>query len=325
MKKKISIAICIIAFLIAAAFITLKIMTKNAERNVATEQAISLSATDFSSIYKNNEDSANKMYLNQTIQLTGVISSITENQNNQMDATLFTNDSLPTINCTIDGLYKSINTADTITIKGICTGILSNINLINCIIIDSKKYTGLVISPKKDTIKTKQNDTSTTSEIKNQKIVDQKIYNTSKAQITLDGGAGLEDIKATNSQVDATITTDGKVKFKLALLAFKFSDALMQQHFNEEYVESKKFPTSTFTGTINNISEINFTKNGKYKAEIAGTLTLHGVSKPIKTTGTITVNNQKISAQSYFTINMKDYNISTDAAKSANLTISCIF
>jgi polyisoprenoid-binding protein YceI len=320
MKKKIIVALSIITVLIAAAFITLKIMTKNAERNVATEKAINLTATELASIYKNYEDSANKLYLNKTIQLTGIISTISENQNSQMDAIIMTSDSLPAINCTIDVLYKIINAADTITLKGICTGILSNINLINCIVVESKKYTGIILSPKKDTIKTQKIDT-----VKNQSIEIPTLYKTSKAQITFDGGAGLSDIKATNNQVEATITNNGQLKFKLALLAFTFSDALMQQHFNEEYVESKKFPTATFVGTINNITEINFTKNGNYKAEISGTLTLHGVSKPIKTIGTIIVNNQKISAQSSFSINMKDYNIPTDAAKSANLSINCVF
>jgi polyisoprenoid-binding protein YceI len=320
MKNKIIIALSIIAVLIAAAFITLKIMTKNAQRNVATEKAINLTAIEFASIYKNYEDSANKLYLNKTIQLTGIISTISENQNSQTDAIIMTSDSLPAINCTIDGLYKSINAADTITLKGICTGILTNINLVNCIVVESKKYIGIILSPKKDTIKVQKIDTS-----KNQKNINPTSYNTSKAQIILDGGAGLEDIKATNNHVDATITTNGKVKFKLALLAFTFSDALMQQHFNEEYVESKKFPTATFVGTINNITKINFTKNGNYKAEISGTLTLHGVNNPIKTAGTIIVNNQKISAQSSFSINMNDYNIPTDAAKSVNLSINCIF
>jgi hypothetical protein len=326
MKKKILIGLGIILAAALIGFITLKIMTKNAERNVGTEKAIILTPIEFATTYKNFEDSANKLYLNKNIQITGIISSISENQNNQMDAVIVTSDNLPAINCTIDGLYKSINTGDTIMLKGICTGILSNINLIKCIVVDSKKYTGKIGSTKTDSSVIKQTDTTKIKKIENQKINTTTSYNTSKAQIKFTGDGGIgSDIAATNNQAEASLTTDGIIKFKLAMLGFTFADALMQQHFNDEYVESKKFPTASFSGTITNLNQINFEKDGTYKATITGSLTIHGITQKITTPATITIQNKKLKAQSSIAIKMADYKISTDATSAATISINASF
>jgi polyisoprenoid-binding protein YceI len=83
----------------------------------------------------------------------------------------------------------------------------------------------------------------------------------------------------------------------------------MEDHFNENYVESTKFPKADFKGFITNIGEINFSKDGTYPAKVKGNLTIHGVTKEIQTDGTITVKNGKPIVKSAFNIKLKDYNI----------------
>lgn len=83
----------------------------------------------------------------------------------------------------------------------------------------------------------------------------------------------------------------------------------MQEHFNENYVESNKFPKAEFKGTITNNSEINYAKSGTYNAKIKGKLTIHGVTKDVETTGTIKVDTDHLKAESVFNIQLSDYDV----------------
>jgi polyisoprenoid-binding protein YceI len=325
MKKKITIIGILLLIAGLVGFLVIQMMYKKAERNVATEQAVIIDATQFATLYKDAADSANKLYLNKTIQLTGIVSSVSNNQENQTDIIITVQDSLPPISCTIDGMYKSINVPDTITIKGICSGILSNINLKNCIVLASKKYTGPIDTlPKLQKPKT-QIDTSKNKATKTNTPESITIFKTQKAQIIFDAGGGLEDIKATNNKVEADIDIAGNVNFILAMLEFKFADALMQQHFNEEYVESAKFPTAKFKGKIVNNNEVNINKDGTYKAAIKGQITIHGITKEIQTTALIIVKNQTIKATATLKIILADFAVKSVAADEAVLKISCNF
>jgi polyisoprenoid-binding protein YceI len=88
----------------------------------------------------------------------------------------------------------------------------------------------------------------------------------------------------------------------------------MQEHFNENYVESDKYPKAEFKGAITNNKDINYSKPGTYNAKVTGQLTLHGVSKALSTTGMITVLNDGIQLSSNFSITVADYKISIPAA-----------
>jgi polyisoprenoid-binding protein YceI len=91
--------------------------------------------------------------------------------------------------------------------------------------------------------------------------------------------------------------------------AFQFEKALMQEHFNENYMESSKYPKATFKGDILNFKEFNFSKDGTYPAKVKGTMTIHGVSKPMETTAQFTVKKGAISGASEFKILVADYGI----------------
>ena len=83
----------------------------------------------------------------------------------------------------------------------------------------------------------------------------------------------------------------------------------MEEDFNENYMESDKYPRSTFKGNIANINEIDFSKDGTWQANVNGDLMIHGVTKNITTTGTIIIKDGKISATASFKILLKDYHI----------------
>ncbi|HNH21760.1 MAG TPA: YceI family protein, partial [Ferruginibacter sp.] len=72
-------------------------------------------------------------------------------------------------------------------------------------------------------------------------------------------------------------------------------------------------PTATFKGDIKNLKDVNFGKDGSYKVTVAGEITIHGVTKPIESTGTIVVSGSKIKASSDFTIKLEDFNVNGGA------------
>ncbi|MEZ4827727.1 MAG: YceI family protein [Bacteroidia bacterium] len=120
----------------------------------------------------------------------------------------------------------------------------------------------------------------------------------------------MEDIEANNHQVTSILDTGtGELVFAVLMKSFQFEKALMQEHFNEKYVESAKFPKSTFKGKIINVEEVNFAKDGSYKAKVTGDLTIHGVTKEVSTEGTIVVAAGKISASAKFPVAVADYDI----------------
>ncbi len=121
----------------------------------------------------------------------------------------------------------------------------------------------------------------------------------------------IEKVEADNNEVSSILNTQtGEFVFAVLMKSFHFQLALMEEHFNENYVESTKYPKSTFKGKITNLSAVNFTKDGAYAVTVEGDMTLHGVTKKITTNGSVTVKGGKIAASSKFSVKLKDYNIS---------------
>jgi polyisoprenoid-binding protein YceI len=135
-------------------------------------------------------------------------------------------------------------------------------------------------------------------------------YFTKEAGISFFSSTPMEDIEAQNSKATSVIDAKtGKIEFAALMKAFKFKKALMEEHFNENYVESAKYPKAVFAGTISNLQDINFQKDGTYKANIKGNLTLHGVTKELEAPATITVQGGIVKGTSTFNITPEDYNI----------------
>jgi hypothetical protein len=139
----------------------------------------------------------------------------------------------------------------------------------------------------------------------------------------------LEDIKADNNQVAGVLdTSTGDMVFQALIKSFHFERALMEEHFNENYMESDKFPKSSFKGKISNLSSVNFTKTGTYEVNVDGDLTIRDVTNKISTKGTIEVVTGGINASSKFKIVPEDYKITIPGVvrdkidKSLELTVS---
>ena len=119
----------------------------------------------------------------------------------------------------------------------------------------------------------------------------------------------LEDIKAENNQVFSLLDpVSHHLAFALLLKGFIFPKELMQEHFNENYVESDKYPKATFSGACS--GDMDLSKEGTYQVVIKGELSLHGITKPIETTAQLDVKKDHIKGSSVFKIKPEDYNIS---------------
>jgi hypothetical protein len=136
-------------------------------------------------------------------------------------------------------------------------------------------------------------------------------YITKNGYIRFYSDAPLEKIEASNRQVNAAIDAGtGDIVFKVLMKSFQFEKALMQEHFNENYVESDKIPNSTFIGKITNIKDVNFSKTGTSSVTVEGKLTIHGITKDIKETGTFEVKDHQVLAKCKFIIHIGDFKIS---------------
>lgn len=140
----------------------------------------------------------------------------------------------------------------------------------------------------------------------------------------------LEKVEATNKSTTCVLDTKtGNMQFAVMMKGFEFEKALMQEHFNENYVESTKFPRSDFKGQVVNNGEIDYSKDGTYAVRVRGTLQIHGEKKDVETTGTIVVRNGKILSNAIFTVLLSDYNISIPSlvsdkvSNTVNITVDC--
>lgn len=140
----------------------------------------------------------------------------------------------------------------------------------------------------------------------------QNIYMTKTGKISFNSRAkSPEKVEADNNDVSSVLNTQsGEMVFAVLVKSFHFASALMEEHFNENYAESNKYPKSVFKGKVANLSSVNFLKDGVYPVTVEGDLTFHGITKPVNTTGSITVKAGKITAVSKFQMKLKDYNVS---------------
>jgi len=135
-------------------------------------------------------------------------------------------------------------------------------------------------------------------------------FMTKNGNISFFSSMPMENIEAHNKQVNSAIDSKtGDFVVKVLIKSFEFEKALMQEHFNENYMESDKFPNATLSGKIKNIAEVDLTKDGTYPADVEGKLTIHGVTKDVTEKGTITVKGGKVNAVSTFNVTLADYGI----------------
>jgi polyisoprenoid-binding protein YceI len=137
----------------------------------------------------------------------------------------------------------------------------------------------------------------------------QPLYKTSNGQISFYSETPMENINATSTTMLSAINPSNKnIACVILMTSFKFKNGLMQEHFNEKYIESDKFPKATYSGIIN--ETIDFTKPGSYPVSSTGSLTIHGVAQPRTINGTLIVtDSKKISLTSTFDVKLVDHKI----------------
>lgn len=120
----------------------------------------------------------------------------------------------------------------------------------------------------------------------------------------------LEDIEGQNRQAVSILDpATGDLAFNVLIKSFEFKVALMQEHFNENYMESDKFPKATFAGKITNNGAVNYKKDGTYPAEVTGDLTIHNVTQKVTTKGTVEIKGGAVTARAKFVVKPPDYGI----------------
>ncbi len=155
-------------------------------------------------------------------------------------------------------------------------------------------------------------------------------YLTKTGKIDFLSKVPLETIEGVNKSVAALVDAQtGSLDFIVQIKSFVFDRQLLQEHFNENYMESTKFPKATFKGNIENFKTIQFAKDGEYDAITSGKLTIHGVTKEVKQKGKLIVKGGKLILISNFNLLLADYNISIPSAvkdkisKDVKINVNC--
>jgi hypothetical protein len=135
-----------------------------------------------------------------------------------------------------------------------------------------------------------------------------QIYMAKTCTISFFSEAPIENIEAVNKSAQPVLNTStGDIQVRVPIKGFKFEKPLMEEHFNENYMETEKFPTATFKGKIN--EKVDFTKDGETNVTVTGMMNIHGVEKEKTITGTLTVKGNQIILNTKFNIVVAEYGI----------------
>lgn len=132
-------------------------------------------------------------------------------------------------------------------------------------------------------------------------------FSSEKGQISFFSDAAVEDIEAVNNMVGSLFNAgSGDLVYIVKIKDFKFAKSLMREHFNEKYMETEKFPKSTFQGKV-----VGFKQGspGEQKVKAVGKLNIHGVTKTVEIPGTLEFAGDKAVMRSKFTVKLSDYSI----------------
>jgi polyisoprenoid-binding protein YceI len=160
----------------------------------------------------------------------------------------------------------------------------------------------------------------------------QNKYITRTGTVSFFSSTSAENIDAVNNEAFSLVdVTKGEVAFQVLITGFKFKKALMEEHFNENYMESTKFPKAIFQGSIADPGKVNFKSNGTYTVNVTGDLTMHGVTNKVTIPATINIQGGKLNATSKFDVRLADYKIkvpslvSKQVAESVAVTVACAY
>ena len=280
-------------------------------RDINNEIAVKVEANALLDAFKQNEKTASAKYNDKVLELSGIVKEASKNEAGNWVVNIENTTQTGSITVAFSALQDAIQPFDSISYKGICAGYFPEDN---SVVVNEAV---LLFKSKTDTTK---KITASVEPVQKDSILN---FSTKKGSVKFVSPTD-PDVSAINNEVSSKINGAGEIRFSLLFKGFQFKYAEMQTHFNEEYVESEKYPRASFAGTIQNIKSIDFTKDGKYTAKVVGTLTMHGVTKPVQTTATLNISKGKIAATATMSINMSDFKIDASAVtEKVDLEINC--
>ena len=157
-------------------------------------------------------------------------------------------------------------------------------------------------------------------------VLNAQVYKTATGNIKFVSKTAIEEFSANNDQVTAAFSPKSNaIAFRVPVNSFQFKSALMQKHFQENYMQTAEFPFSTYSGKLEDFAAIqtasaNFTKNGTYDVITKGSHEMHGVKKDITVPGKITVANGIITLSASMNVLCSDYGINIPAASKKSVS-----
>lgn len=135
-------------------------------------------------------------------------------------------------------------------------------------------------------------------------------YTVKKSEMSFTSNAELELIKASTTETQGILDpATNQFAFSVPLTSFKgFNSDLQRQHFNENYMESSKYPKASFSGKI--IEQINYTRDSVYTVRAKGELDIHGQKQTRIIKARLTVKKSEIQIDTDFNVPLADHNIS---------------
>ncbi|MBE9463261.1 YceI family protein [Dyadobacter sp. UP-52] len=135
-----------------------------------------------------------------------------------------------------------------------------------------------------------------------------QLYMTKTGQTSFFSETALENIAAVNNQVLVILnTSNGEIAVKMPQRGFHFPNKLMEEHFNENYMETEKYPSAVFTGKIK--EPVDYSKDGNYAVNVDGILDMHGVKQNRTFKGQISIAAGQVTLTSNFDIKLTDHKI----------------
>lgn len=140
-------------------------------------------------------------------------------------------------------------------------------------------------------------------------LVREPIFSTTTGYISFSSEAPLEIVKASSDRMKGLIQADqGTMAFSVDMTSFQgFNSPLQREHFNENFMESARFPTASFSGKM--IDKPDLTRSGTYEVRVKGILTVHGIPQERIIRGKITASGEKITLTSEFTVLLQEHEI----------------
>lgn len=148
-------------------------------------------------------------------------------------------------------------------------------------------------------------------------------FMTRTGKVTFFSTTPIENIEAVNNEAGVVVNgANGEVAFQVPIKSFRFEKQLMEEHFNENYMESTKYPKAEFKGRLSNPSSVAWSKDGTYNVTAVGKLTIHGVTRDVSSPGTITIKGGQATINSKFDVKPADYNIKVSGPAASKIAQS---